>query len=259
VKKHISYSELKNWNDCAYKHKLIYVDEVKKFVGNEYTAFGKAIHDTCEQSLIAEGPINQKSLFDHKFFQEIQDLVELGLDLNSNLLKDMRQQAPEILKHVLPELKNHFGSYEVVSTEEKIYEPMKDMDYNFKGFIDLVIKTTDGVYHVIDWKTCSWGWDSRRKADRMTTYQLTLYKHFFATKHNIDPENIVTHFALLKRTAKKNRVEIFKVATGRKKTENALNLINTAVYNIQNKRHIKNRLSCTSGYGCEFYNTKFCR
>ena len=258
MREHISFSELKTWDECAFKHKLSYIDEVKKFAGNEYTAFGKAIHDTCEQSLIAEGPVNQKDFFDHKFLQEVEGLVELGLDLNSKLLKDMREQAPEILKHVLPELKNHFESYEVVSTEEKIYEPMKDVDYNFKGFIDLVIKTSDGMYHVIDWKTCSWGWDSRRKADSMTTYQLTLYKHFFAVKHNIDPKNIVTHFALLKRTAKTNRVEIFKVASGAKKTENCLKLLNKAIYNIKSKRHIKNRLSCTQGFGCEFYNTEFC-
>mgnify|MGYP003125119690 FL=1 len=155
MREHISFSELKTWNECAYKHKLSYIDEVKKFIGNEYTAFGKAIHDTCEQSLITEGPIDQKNFFDHKFVKEIQDLVESGLDLNSKLLKDMREQAPEILKHVLPELKNYFESYEVVSTEEKIYEPIENADYNFKGFIDLVIKTSDGMYHVIDWKTCS--------------------------------------------------------------------------------------------------------
>ena len=40
-----------------------------------------------------------------------------------------------------------------------------DEDIKLKGFIDLVIKTEDGKYHVIDWKTCSWGWDARRKSD----------------------------------------------------------------------------------------------
>jgi len=93
----------------------------------------------------------------------------------------------------------------------------------------------------------------------MITYQLTLYKHFFAIKNNINPEDIETHFGLLKRTAKRNNIEIFKVPTGRKKTENALKLLHKAIYNIVNKKHIKNRLSCTRGYGCEFFNTKYCR
>ncbi len=57
---------------------------------------------------------------------------------------------------------------------------------DFKGFIDLVIKTPDGKYHVIDWKTCSWGWDMKKKTDKMMAYQLSFYKNYFAKKHNID-------------------------------------------------------------------------
>ena len=96
-------------------------------------------------------------------------------------------------------LKDYFGDFEVVSVEEKLFEPIKDFvenEYDFKGFIDLVIKTKDEKYHVIDWKTCSWGWDSRKKSDKMISYQLTFYKYYFALKHNIDPENIETYFGL---------------------------------------------------------------
>ena len=45
---HISYSELKLWAECPWKHKLIYKDKIKKFIGNEYTAFGRALHLLCE-------------------------------------------------------------------------------------------------------------------------------------------------------------------------------------------------------------------
>ena len=92
----------------------------------------------------------------------------------------------------------------------------------------------------------------------MVTYQLTLYKHFFCQKMGVDPKNVETHFALLKRTAKNNKVEFFRVTSGLKKTENALKVLNKALYNIKNKRHIKNRLSCTGGYGCKFYKTEHC-
>jgi len=118
-----------------------------------------------------------------------------------------------------------------------------------------VLKTKDGKYHVIDWKTCSWGWDARRKNDKMTTYQLTYYKYYFSKKHNVELDNIETHFALLKRTAKKNKVELFKVASGNKKIKNALKFLEKALYNISNKNFIKNRLSCRY---CEFYKTKHC-
>ena len=89
----------------------------------------------------------------------------------------------------------------------------------------------------------------------MTTYQLAYYKNYYAKKHNIDPQNIETYFALLKRTAKKDNVEIFRVTSGPKKIRNSLNLLKKAVINIDRKNHIKNRLSCRR---CEFYKTEHC-
>ena len=96
----------------------------------------------------------------------------------------------------------------------------------------------------------------KRRTDRMTTYQLTLYKHFFAKKHNIEPSKIETHFALLKRTAKKDNVEIFRVTSGTKKTENALKLLDKALYNMDKNVFVKNRLSCRR---CEFHKTEHCQ
>ena len=101
--------------------------------------------------------------------------------------------------------------------------------------------------------------DMKKKNDKIVTYQLTLYKHFFCQKHNIDPEKVETHFALLKRTAKKNRVEIFRVTSGEKKTENALKLLYQAIYNITKGVTIKNRLKCHKPYPCKLYNTEHCR
>ena len=261
MKKHISYSELKTWDECAYKHKIIYIDEAKKFLGNEHTAFGTAVHEVCEKSVLGEIDRSFDALnncFSTKFLEEITRLTENNVELNKKLIKDMREQACTLLPYIVPSLATHFGTYEVISAEEKLYEDIDDEEKKYKGYIDLVLKTTDGEYHIIDWKTCSWGWDSRRKNDKMTSYQLALYKHFFSKKHNIPLEKIETHFALLKRTAKKNKVEIFRSSSGNKKIENSLKLLSNAVYNIKNDNFIKNRLSCTTGYGCEFYNTKFC-
>ena len=92
----------------------------------------------------------------------------------------------------------------------------------------------------------------------MIVYQLVLYKYFFCKKHGIEPNKVHTHFALLKRTSKKNIVELFNVTSGSKRTENALELLHKAIKIIISGVHIKNRLSCTSGYGCELYKTKYC-
>jgi hypothetical protein len=262
TRKHISFSELKNWDFCPYSHKLIYIDGIDAFQGNEFTAFGTAIHDTCEQALLNKNNINHSEHFLNSFLEELKKLKQIDLELKPDLVNSMRTQGITLAPLAIPALKEYFGKFELVSTEENLYVPFEKTktgeDFYFKGFIDVALKTEDGKYHIIDWKTCSWGWDQRRKAEPMTNYQLVLYKHFFALKHGIDPKNVETHFALLKRTAKNNHVELFRVTSGKKKTENALNLLNTAIYNIKKERYIKKRLACTSGFGCDFYDTEHC-
>ena len=257
MSQHISFSALKNWNQCPYYYKLTYVDKIKGFVGNHYTAFGTALHEVCETK--AENPEfdDEQNLFETAFLRELKSLPEdVRKDIKLKDVEQMREQGKKLSIIAVPALTSHFGEFEVVSTEEDLYESIENFeDYNFKGFIDLVIKTPDDKYHVIDWKTCSWGWDAKRRSDAITTYQLTLYKHFLSKKMEIDPKSIETHFALLKRTAKKNRVEFFRVTSGPRKTENALNMLNKALYNINNKRYIKNRLSCNR---CNFRHTEHC-
>jgi len=251
---HVSFSELKNWDKCPYYHKLVNLDKIKIFKGNEYTAFGNAIHDTCENMLLNE---NAKSseFFVEKYKDALKNLMSDNYEFNKKLAIEMKQQGLDMIPYIKPALEKYFGKYKIISTEEALFEDIELNDYKFKGYVDLVLKTEDGKYHVIDWKTCSWGWNFKRKTDTMTTYQLTYYKHFYAKKHNVDVEKIETHFALLKRTADKDRVELFKVASGPKKIKNALKFLEKALYNIDNKNFLKNRLSCKY---CEFYKTKHC-
>ena len=258
MKQHISYSELKTWAECPHKHKLVYIDKEKGFTGNEYTAFGSSLHALCEnavQDLIQESDYDD--FFDVHFERELEQLGP-DFELRTELVEQMRDQAKIISPQILPAVADAFDDFEVVSVEEKLYEKIMNFSldkFMFKGYIDLVIKTTDGKYHIIDWKTCSWGWDREKRSSRLITYQLTLYKNFFCQKHNIDPKLVETHFALLKRTAKKDNVEIFRVTSGPKKTNNAIDLLHKALINIDRKMYIKNRLSCK---GCDFYKTKFC-
>jgi hypothetical protein len=258
---HISYSELKEWVTCPWKHKLNYLERINEFKGNEYTAFGSALHTVCEH-LVVSADFDAPQMFQNEFLKNLREIKEgtPDIDFRPDLISSMRLQGDKLTEYILPGLKKTFGSFELFGVEEKLYEPIVDSDYEFKGFIDLVIQTKDNKYHIIDWKTCSWGWDSRKKTDKMITYQLTLYKHFWCIKHNIDPINVETHFALLKRTAKNNLVEIFKVASGAKKTQNALKLLNKSLYNIKKSNFIKNRLSCYGRYGvCEYYKTQHCK
>jgi hypothetical protein len=246
------------WADCPRKHKLVYIDKLKGFTGNEYTAFGSSIHALCENAIqdqIEESDYDE--FFNLHFEKELERLGE-DHERREDLITEMRVQAKTLSPQIIPAMKEVFGDFTVVSVEEKLYEKIMNFSLDklvFKGYIDLVIKTTDGKYHVIDWKTCSWGWDREKKNSKLITYQLTLYKKFFCQKHNIDPSLVETHFALLKRTAKKDNVEVFRVTSGPKKTANATDLLHKALLNIDRKMYIKNRLSCK---GCDFYKSAAC-
>ncbi len=250
---HISFSALKDWNFCAWYHKLTRIDGIGGFEGNAYTAFGNAIHEVCEKKLLKE-EVNEDDLFIRRFEYFLGKLEE---EQDQKLVEEMREQGKAILPEIEDALRDYFGEYEVLGSEIPLDEKIEDEEeYIFKGFIDGAIATPDGKVHIFDWKTCSWGWDAKRRNAPMTTYQLTLYKHFFARKMEIDPKNIETHFALLKRTSKKDRVEFFRVTSGPRKTENALKLLKKALHNIKNQRYIKNRLSCRT---CVFNKTEHCR
>jgi len=253
---HISHSELKDWKFCAFYHKLTRVDKLDGFKGNAYTAFGTAVHAVCEKKLLKED-VDDEQYFLDTFSKCISDLPD-DVEVDSGLVDQMVGQGKRIIPEIEDALDDYFEEFEVLGSEIELYEPIENENHSFKGFIDAVVTTPDGKIHIFDWKTCSWGWNARRRAEPMTTYQLTLYKHFFCQKMNIDPKNVETHFALLKRTAKNNHIEFFRVTSGPVKTKNVLKLLSIALYNIKNQRYIKNRLSCTSGYGCKFYKTEHC-
>jgi len=256
--KHVSYSEIKIWNECPFKHKLQYIDKIAGFKGNEYTAFGTALHSVCEFGVA--GVLDRIDFEDHfqTIFENELDALPRSVELRESLVAEMRTQAEPIHSQVLEALEAFMPEYRVHATEEQLFEPIKEFtadNCDFKGFIDLVLQSPDGKYHIIDWKTCSWGWDQKRKSDRMTTYQLTLYKKFWCQKNNIDPSMVETYFGLLKRTAKKNNVEIFRVTSGPRKMENATKFLFKAVTAIHRGIKIKNRMSCRN---CDFNKTEHC-
>ena len=211
---HISYSELKDWKFCPFYHKLTRVDKIDGFKGNEYTAFGSAIHSVCEKKLLQEEI--ESDFFVNELKKNIASLDD-DHEVNQKLVLDMVGQGKQIIPEIQGALDDYFEEFEVLAVEMPLMEQIEGHDgYNFKGFIDAVVATPDGKVHIFDWKTCSWGWDAKRRSEPMTTYQLTLYKKFFCQKMDIDPKDVETHFALLKRTTKRGHVEFFRVTSGSK-------------------------------------------
>ena len=126
--KHVSYSSLKDWVTCPYYFKLVQIDKIDGFKGNIHTAFGNALHDTCEAK-VGDHKLDEQKHFDLSFLVAVEKLPE---DIKSELkvedLKAMRKQGKELAPLVLPSLKGQFGDYEVVSAEEKLYEPITEFE-----------------------------------------------------------------------------------------------------------------------------------
>ena len=146
---HISYSELKDWVTCAFYHKLTRIDKLKGFKGNEYTAFGTAIHAVCEKKLLKE-EIDDERFFVRSFNDSIADLGD-DVPVDSGLVDQMVGQGKALLPEIEEAVSDYFGEYNVEAVELPLYEPIDGQDdYKFKGFIDAIVSTPDGKVHI--WK-----------------------------------------------------------------------------------------------------------
>lgn len=272
-KPHISFSELMDWTLCPHYHWLKHVLQVGSDPGSIHTAFGTAVHEAIEAILLEETlarhegedweytPIHDAN-FDRLFQQEVQKLIQDEIEVDQELVMEMRKQGENLLPEVVPALREAFPGFELVATEMQLYELMPGTQKKFKGFVDLVIKH-EGRFVILDWKTCRNGWPPRQKSSTRKVYQLALYQHFSCQKEGWSPEETRAFFALLKREGKPGRrVEIFEVSVKKKRKENALKLLRKAVYNIERSFHIKDWRGCKhkDRFGvCPFMETEHCR
>jgi len=250
-KQHVSYSEIKNWSECAYRHKLSYVDKKSVFEASVHTVFGTAVHASCEHYVRHRElkPEIAKDIIRQGWIKHDFDNVEEWLDT-----------ADQILIEVPPFLDENFPDWEVVEAEEMLYESIDNHDLNFKGYIDAVIRAPDKKgnlkYWILDWKTTSWGWHVYKKRDFKVNTQLLFYKLYWSMKHDVPEDDVKIGFVLLKRAASAGkRCELLKVSFGPKSRARALKLIDSMIRSVRSSMWLKNRLSCKY---CEFFNTEHC-
>ena len=117
---HVSYSEIKNWSVCPFYHKLTYVDKVKIFKGNEHTAFGNAVHDTCENMLL-DKKLKAEDHFLNQYKKVLKKLSDDKYDFNKKLVLEMREQGLKLLPQIKPALKQYFHKYKVFFNRGKAF------------------------------------------------------------------------------------------------------------------------------------------
>lgn len=267
-KPHVSFSEVKCWKECTFRHKLTYIDKIEVGEPSPYLPFGTAVHAGCE-SLIETKQVDRekivaefkeawlKSNFDDPAWIAKQpgwykhEPVDKWVEWANNMWND-----------VLAFLDEEFPGWEIFKAEEELYEDIDDLQVKFKGFIDGVLKVPNKkgnghVYWIIDWKTAqSYGWKREKKQDILMTAQLILYKHFWAKKHGIELEDIRCGFILLKRGAKPGKIcELVPVSVGPKAVEKATKIVRSMISTVRRGFYLKNRDSCTF---CSYKGTPHC-
>lgn len=160
------------------------------------------------------------------------------------------KSALRIYKDLIPYFENDLKEWEVVDFEIPLLEPIADIDMNFKGYIDCVLKhKTEDRYKILDFKTCSWGWDNETKSDTAKLYQVILYKKYWCEKNNIDTSKVDCAYLLLKRNpAKKDTtaIEMFDVTSGDRKLKNA------EIWMLQTLNHVFKNLKVKTPNSCSY-------
>jgi hypothetical protein len=260
-KEHISYSEVKEWHDCPFRHKLKYIDGIELFKSIPAIDFGTAVHSMCEHFL------KTKEMDFEKYENKINELWEKYKD-NPLYSESEKQKCNEHAKLIMNEIPNfmqeNFGEWEFIACEEMLMEQIQEnSDTKFKGFIDGVIKGKKLVrtkikeyYWIIDWKTTSWGWAMSKKNDLMVKSQIVLYKSFWSTKNNIDIKDVKCGFVLLKKDAKDgNRCELVEISAGEETIKKSLNILNSCINGIKSGIVMKKTYNCKY---CAYDKTEYC-
>jgi hypothetical protein len=260
----ISYSQLKNWLKCPHLHWLISIEKLLPYSSNEYTAYGKAAHFTTEKIVIENQLLvdfQEEKIYDfflNVYKKEITSLEEVSTEnIKYEMLQKFGFSAKEIFPKILPALQKKFGEFELVETESKLDELITfyendEKEFRFRGFIDLVIKTQDGFYHIIDWKTTTSGWNRWARQDKKNIYQLVVYKYFWCLKNKIDPKLVKTHYFFLVTNSK--NVLSLDVTSGPKRTQNVLTEIKNMLASAFERKIFLKKKSCQFCECEKYYN-----
>jgi hypothetical protein len=251
-KPHVSYSEIRTWKECSWKHKKFHIEKIDLSAPSPFLFFGTIIHAACEEYLktrVMHKEIAEKAIRDaweNNGFESVEEWVQNAL----NIMEDL----PAFLDETFP-------GWECVSAEEALYEAVTSHDINFKGFVDAIIKVPvkgeKSKYWMIDWKTSGpAGWRVEKQRDFLVQAQLALYKYHWMRKKEMDSKDISCGFVLLKKGAKLGKTcQLIEMSAGPKTMEKAAKLMTDMVATVRKGIAIKNRLSCTY---CEYKGTPHC-
>ena len=83
-----SFSEIKCWKECSYRHKLMHIDKVDMFEPSPFLDFGTAVHEGCETYLKSK-TIDKEKLLNQRPVQLNQILLNQLVVVSYHLLPQL--------------------------------------------------------------------------------------------------------------------------------------------------------------------------
>lgn len=256
-KPHVSYSEVKNWKECSWRHNLAYIKKVDAFRPSPFLDFGTAVHAACEKFLETremDVSVTVSSL------EEAWKRNAGAEGFDEASLARAKVEAASILAEVPTFMEREFPGWKYVAAEEELYEQIDGHPHAFKGFIDGVIvakgKRGEDLVWLLDWKSSQRGWLRAKRQDEMTKNQLVLYKSYWSRKHGVDIKDVRCAFVILKRSAKAGQhCDLFPISVGDVVIKRSLKIVNDMVSSVKRGVALKNRNSCEY---CDYKGTEWC-
>lgn len=274
-KSHVSFSEVKMWKECPWRHKLIHIDKINIQEANQHLFYGTVVHNCVEKFLKTkeidvdssieelEKVWNENSFDSDEFIVKQQQRAKRdGWNYVHSPLAEWQQSLKNCMMALPHFMDENFGSWKTIDAEHALMESINGIeDVSFKGFIDAIIlsKMPDGKKKVwiLDWKTASpRGWAPEKQRDFLMQAQLMLYKSFWSSKMQLASKDVGLGFVLLKKNTKVEKcIQFIKISAGPDSMEKAQKLVRSAISGMSSGIKIKNRESCKF---CEFRGTEHC-
>ena len=257
-KPHISFSEVKLWKECSYRHNLFHVKKVDLSKPSPVLDFGTAVHAACEKYLLTR-VMDVRVAYEH--LDNAWKKFEGHSEFTQDSLAKAKSEVALILSEVPKFLDDTFPEWEVIDAEHQLYEAVENHPHAFKGFIDGVIKAKgkrgETIYWILDWKTTVRGWFREKRSDEMIKAQLALYKNYWCKKNpQISMKDVRCGFVLLKKSAKPGEhCELFSVSLGEVPIKRSLKVVSNMITSVKRGIALKNRDACT---WCEYKGTEHC-